>query len=88
MLAHTHLLSHTRSHVLASNTQGQEVSRTTFCLMSPAVRPPELGDTSKTGSLLTLFLSAPLMAFCLVAGNTEPSVQQLVDLQVRFGGGA
>jgi len=66
--------------------QGQEVSRTAFCLMSPSARPPELGDTTKTGSLFTLFLTAPLMAFCVAAGNTDPSVQQLVDLQVGWGG--
>ena len=63
------------------------MSRATFCLMSPAARPHELGDPTKTGSLLTLFLSAPLSAFCLVAGNTDPSVQQLVDLQVGGGRG-
>jgi hypothetical protein len=50
--------------------------------MSPSARPPELGDVTKTGGLLTLFLSGPLSAFCLAAGNTDPSVQQLVDLQV------
>ncbi|KAI8476092.1 MAG: protein SCAI [Monoraphidium minutum] len=64
--------------------QGQEVSRASFCLMSPSARPAELGDASKTGGLLTLFLSGPLMAFCIAAGNTDPSVQQLVDLQATM----
>ncbi|KAI8464968.1 MAG: protein SCAI [Monoraphidium minutum] len=64
--------------------QGQEVSRAAFCLMSPSVRPPELGDASKSGSLLTHFLCSPLSAFCLAAGNTEPSLQQLVDLQATL----
>lgn len=50
------------------------------------MRPAELGDVSKSGSLMTMFLSGPLMAFCVAAGNTDPSVQQLVDLQV--GGSA
>ena len=64
--------------------QGQEISRATFCLMSPAARPFELGDPLKTGSLLTLFLSGPLMGFCLAAGATDPSTQQLVDLQAAM----
>jgi hypothetical protein len=70
---------------LHPNPQGQELSRAAFCFMSPAVRPPELGDPCKTGALLTLFLTGPLMAFCQVAGNTDPSVQQLVDLQATMG---
>jgi hypothetical protein len=51
--------------------------------MSPTQRPYELGEGSKTGNLLTMFLTGPLMAFCLASGNTDPSIQQLVDLQVR-----
>lgn len=50
--------------------------------MSPTQRPYELGEGSKTGNLLTMFLTGPLMAFCLASGNTDPSIQQLVDLQV------
>jgi len=55
--------------------------------MSPTQRPYELGDSSKTGNLLTMFLTGPLMAFCLTSGNTDPSIQQLVDLQVCACGG-
>jgi hypothetical protein len=50
--------------------------------MSPTQRPYELGEGGKTGNLLTMFLTGPLMAFCLASGNTDPSIQQLVDLQV------
>jgi hypothetical protein len=50
-------------------------------MMAPAVRPPELGSASKTGGLLTHFLSLPLSAVCVVAGNTAPSGQQLAELQ-------
>lgn len=63
--------------------QGCEIGQQAFCLMSPTQRPYELGDGSKTGNLLTMFLTGPLMAFCLASGNTDPSIQQLVDLQVR-----
>lgn len=52
-------------------------------MMSPTQRSYELGEASKAGSLLTMFLTGPLMGFCLTAGNTDPSIQQLVDLQVR-----
>lgn len=65
-------------------TQGQEVGRQCFCLMSPTQRPPELGEASKTGNLLTLFLTGPLMGVCLLAGNTDPSTQQLVDTQAAL----
>lgn len=51
-------------------------------LVSLCPHPHSHLQTALAGSLLTLFLSGPLMAFCLAAGNTEPSVQQLVDLQV------
>lgn len=50
--------------------------------MSPTQRPYELGESGKLGNLLTMFLSGPLMGFCLTSGNTDPSIQQLVDLQV------
>lgn len=63
--------------------QGQEVGRQCFCLMSPTQRSYELGEANKTGNLMTMFLAGPLMAFCLLTGNTDPSTQQLVDLQVR-----
>lgn len=49
--------------------------------MSPAQRPLELGEAAKAGNLLTMFLTGPLMGFCLAAANTDPSIQQLVDLQ-------
>jgi len=60
---------------------GAELGRQAFCLMSPQQRPFELGEASKTGNLMTMFLTGPLMGFCLVAGNVEPSIQQLVDMQ-------
>ncbi len=69
--------------VAASSLQGCEIGQQSFCLMSPTQRPYELGEGSKTGNLLTMFLTGPLMAFCLASGNTDPSIQQLVDLQVR-----
>lgn len=65
--------------------QGCEIGQQAFALMSPTQRPYELGDGGKTGNLLTMFLTGPLMAFCLAAGNTDPSIQQLVDLQVGTG---
>ena len=65
--------------------QGAELGRQAFCLMSPQQRPFELGEASKTGNLMTMFLTGPLMGFCLVAGNVEPSIQQLVDMQVCDG---
>ncbi|GBF98670.1 hypothetical protein Rsub_11664 [Raphidocelis subcapitata] len=61
--------------------EGHEVSRPLFCMMAPAVRPPELGSAAKTGGLLTHFLSLPLSAVCVVAGNTNPTGQQLAELQ-------
>ncbi|WIA13478.1 hypothetical protein OEZ85_007056 [Tetradesmus obliquus] len=61
--------------------QGCEIGQQAFCLMSPTQRPYELGEASKAGNLLTMFLTGPLMGFCLAAGNTDPSIQQLVDLQ-------
>lgn len=66
----------------AAASQGCEIGQQAFCLMSPTQRPYELGEGSKTGNLLTMFLTGPLMAFCLASGNTDPSIQQLVDLQV------
>jgi hypothetical protein len=63
--------------------QGCEIGQQAFCLMSPTLRLFEMGDSSKSGNLLTMFLTGPLMAFCLTSGNTDPSTQQLVDLQVR-----
>lgn len=60
---------------------GCEIGQQAFALMSPTQRPYELGDGGKTGNLLTMFLTGPLMAFCLASGNTDPSIQQLVDLQ-------
>jgi ABC-type Fe3+ transport system permease subunit len=66
--------------------QGCEIGQQAFALMSPTQRPYELGDGGKTGNLLTMFLTGPLMAFCLASGNTDPSIQQLVDLQVGSGG--
>jgi hypothetical protein len=65
--------------------QGCEIGQQAFCLMSPTQRPYELGEASKAGNLLTMFLTGPLMGFCLAAGNTDPSIQQLVDLQVGQG---
>lgn len=67
----------------ATQQQGCEIGQQAFCLMSPTQRPLELGEAGKSGNLLTMFLTGPLMAFCLAAGNTDPSIQQLVDLQVR-----
>jgi hypothetical protein len=61
---------------------GQELGRQAFALLSPTQRPMELGEASKTGNLLTMFLTGPLMAFCLAAGCPDPDTQQLVDLQV------
>jgi hypothetical protein len=69
--------------LLALHLQGCEIGQQAFCLMSPTQRPYELGEASKAGNLLTMFLTGPLMGFCLAAGNTDPSIQQLVDLQVR-----
>ena len=66
----------------AAVVQGCEIGQQSFCLMSPTQRPYELGEGGKTGNLLTMFLTGPLMAFCLASGNTDPSIQQLVDLQV------
>lgn len=64
--------------------QGNEIGQQAFCLMSPTQRSLELGESSKTGNLFTMFLTAPLMGFCLTSGNTDPSIQQLVDLQVSL----
>jgi hypothetical protein len=61
--------------------QGMELGRQAFGLLSPPVRPAELGDAGRTGALMTMFLTGPLMAACVVAGNAEPSTQQLVDAQ-------
>jgi hypothetical protein len=71
--------------LLCPPLQGCEIGQQAFCLMSPTQRPYELGEGSKTGNLLTMFLTGPLMAFCLASGNTDPSIQQLVDLQVSRG---
>jgi hypothetical protein len=61
--------------------QGMELGRQSFGLLSPPVRPAELGDAGRTGALMTMFLTGPLMAACVVAGNADPSTQQLVDAQ-------
>jgi len=61
--------------------QGTELGRQAFGLLSPPVRPAELGDAGRTGALMTMFLTGPLMAACVVAGNADPSTQQLVDAQ-------
>lgn len=63
---------------------GAEIGQTCFCLMSPTQRPYELGEAAKAGNLLTMFLTGPLMGFCLASGNTDPSTQQLVDLQATM----
>lgn len=72
--------------------QGMELGRQSFGLLSPPVRPAELGDAGRTGALMTMFLTGPLMAACVVAGNAEPSTQQLVDaqsaMQATLGGWA
>ncbi|CAG8657487.1 3272_t:CDS:2, partial [Paraglomus occultum] len=41
------------------------------CLMSPTEYPPSITDTSQIGSLLTLFLHAPLLAFAFISGIHE-----------------
>ncbi|GBF98142.1 hypothetical protein Rsub_10554 [Raphidocelis subcapitata] len=64
---------------------GRELSRTAFCLMSPAARPRELGEASTSGALLTMFLSAPLSGFCAAAGAADPTPAQLSELQAALG---
>jgi hypothetical protein len=56
-------------------------------LLSPAHRPSAFGEACVTGSLLTLFLTAPLSGMCLIIGEKDVSCHQLMMLQVREGVG-
>lgn len=62
---------------------GRELSYPALVLMSPLHRPSAFLDYSRTGSLFTMFLSVPVMAFCVVLSELDPTPQELVALQVR-----
>ncbi|KAF5840939.1 hypothetical protein DUNSADRAFT_15141 [Dunaliella salina] len=64
-----------------ASLQGKEHGYPVVALLSPSHRPSAFGDYTKTGSLFTMFLSAPVMAFCLSMGVKGPSTQQLKGLQ-------
>jgi len=69
-----------------ASLQGKEHGYPVVALLSPSHRPSAFGDYRKTGSLFTMFLSAPVMAFCLSMGVTGPSTQQLKGLQDAVDG--
>lgn len=52
-----------------------------LCLLAPPQRPAELLHYSGTGAFFTMALTCPVMAFCLLFGEMDPSAQQLTCLE-------
>lgn len=53
-----------------------------LCLMSPTSSP--FGDAANTGSLMTMFLYSPLIAFCHLADITELTPEVWTQLSEKF----
>ncbi len=61
--------------------QNQERGTHMIALLSPAARPPSMADAQTSGSLLTAFLGAPLVAICQLCNvvNPEPAALQQLE---------
>ena len=57
-----------------------------MCLLSPSHRPSAFLAQASTGSIFTLGLTCPLMAFCLMMGEKKPieSAKLLIDLEAAI----
>lgn len=60
---------------------GSELGQPVALLLSARHRPSAFGDAARTGQLLTLFLTLPVSAFCLVMGEQDPTPPTLRSLQ-------
>eukprot|EP00002_Diphylleia_rotans_P016531 TRINITY_DN321_c0_g1_i1.p1 TRINITY_DN321_c0_g1~~TRINITY_DN321_c0_g1_i1.p1 ORF type:complete len:625 (+),score=139.04 TRINITY_DN321_c0_g1_i1:49-1923(+) len=45
-------------------------------ILSPAAQPPGLADPQIIGNIFTLFLSCPILALCMIAGESSLTYQQ------------
>jgi hypothetical protein len=61
--------------------QNQERGTHMIALLSPPARPPALPDAQTSGSLLTAFLAAPLVAVCQLCSVADPSPAALQQLE-------
>jgi hypothetical protein len=74
----------------AFNPQRSPFGQPLVCLLAPQRTPPEFADVARQGSLFTLFLTQPLLAFWLIHRKGSPS-SAFIDratarLAAAFGG--